>query len=957
MESFLARVAALLFANYKHNISDLTFVFPNRRAGLFFQKYLSDITETPLFSPHIITINDCFNSMSSYQHADKFLQLFNLYEIYLSHSKSNESFDVFLFWGEMLLADFNEIDKYLVDAKQLFSNIKDLNTINDSFSYFTENQIQAIKEFWSSFSVNTSISTVNSFEAIWSVLYSIYIDFNNKLLTQNFATEGMICRDVIQKINSSQEFDFGDKYYVFIGFNALNPSEKKLFLTLQKLGKADFYWDYESDMLQDLDNKASMYYHENTSMFQSKFQLSSHTTVSNVKRIELIGVPSAVGQTKHVHSILNDLYPKSESAEQWLNTALVLPNESLLIPLLKCIPEQIKDINITMGLPISSTPVISFIDCILELQKHNRKSKNNTSFYFQSVLDVINHQFISLLYNDDLQWIRTEILTKNMFFVDESILKRNHLFELIFCIQNSTFSLIEYLNEILLELQKRWHSIREQHSSHDIECDFLYQVYLSLNRLKDVIDQVQFELTVETLIKLIKQLLNGLSIPFLGEPLNGLQIMGVLEVRGLDFDTIIITSFNEGVFPQKINSQSFIPYNLRKGFELPTFEQQDAITSYNFYRLIDKAKNIYLIYDTRSEKGNNGEISRYFNQLKYHYKFEIVHKSISYDLNFSQNTPIQINKSDEVLAKLELFCDAETKSKALSSSAINTYIDCGLKFYLQYVVNIGQEEEINETIESNTFGILYHAVLEYIYEEYKGKMVTVDDLKQIIKSDYLIDNAINRAFAKKYFKMYNGVVVELEGNNFLIATILKRYIQQALKKDQEYAPFVYIDTEKLCEIKIPILNGTKHVNIKGFIDRVDEKNDVVRILDYKTGKRHLNFITIEDLFDSSLKERPKHVFQTFLYGLLYKQYSNGKQIFPGVFYMKESFKDEFTTALIQEIDKKNQVIVTDFNSFESEFVANLTLCLDTIFDTSTPFIQTQNSKVCDYCDFKTICNR
>ncbi len=959
MNSFIGRVAATYYQNFGSQITDFTFVFPNRRAGLFFQRHISEMIDVPMFSPDIMTINDCFYSMTNLKVADRLLQLFYLYEIYIENSKSEETFDTFIFWGEMLLTDFNDIDKYLVDARQLFSNLKDLKEIEGRFESFSENQIRAIQDFWASFSPTVVGVSSQKFEATWKILYPIYDQFRHKLLCEGLATEGRICRAVVEEFSTSNDSRWDEKQFVFVGFNALNPCEKKLFVELKKRGKADFYWDYESFTLTDAANKASMYFAENLTMFGSKFEIVAAQEPLSSPRIEMVGVPSSVGQAKQVFTILDNLFPDDVPSDEWMNTAVILPDEALLLPLLNCIPSQIQKINITMGLPINATPVIGLLEHVFELHKRGRKSQNGHSFYHQHVINVINHQYVGLLYRDDVTNLTQQIIKNNLIYIESSLLHKNELFSILFQRPDSTNLFIDYLIQLLLLLQEKWHQHDEGASKFQLECDFLYQLYVSLNRLRDIIQQkpIAIDLNLETLIKLIRQLIGGISIPFVGEPLSGLQVMGVLEVRGLDFENLIITSFNEGTFPKKSNSQSFIPANLRKGFDLPTYEQQDAITAYNFYRLIHRAKKVFFIYDSRTEGGQRGEISRFYNQLKFHYGIDVQQKSLSFDIAFHAHVPIQIQKTDYVMQQLEKFCDQIGEGSALSASSISTYIACPLQFYLSRIEKMDVADEITETIESDTFGTLYHTVMEFVYAPFVGKLMNETELETIIRNEFLIEQLIKKAFVKIYLKRANDVEVELEGNNLLIARVLKKYVIQSLKIDKLHTPFLYIQSEEPCSIQFPINNGSKLVNIKGFIDRIDCKNDVLRILDYKTGSGSLEFESMSDLFDSDLDNRPKFVLQTFLYALLYKSKAQGKQIAPGVFFMRNTFKSGFTTELVHKSGNKETYTVNDFGNYEEEFCNLLRSCIESIFDKENPFTQTDNLKACVYCKFKEICNR
>ncbi len=957
MNSFLYRIAQTYYSQYKESISDFTFVFPNRRAGLFFQRYLSAIAQKPIFSPEIVTINECFSTASGWQSADRLSSLFLLYRIYKQQSGSDESFDSFVFWGEMLLSDFNDVDKYRVDAKQLFTNITELKQIDQLFNVFTEKQVEAIRQFWSNFVPVTEGKTQEDFLATWKILLPVYEQFRAELLSENTATEGMICRDIADRLRAKEDIpEFEGKQFVFVGFNALNPCERTLMAELQKRSQADFYWDYDAAELRDSDNQASRFYAENLHVFPSKYPLEPIVESLQDKEIELIAVPSAVGQSKQIYSILNNLYPTENMDKSWINTAVVLPDESLLVPLLHSLPQQISKINITMGFPLKSTPVSGLIEHIFELQRRMRVSGERISFYHQTVSNILNHQYISLLCGSEATRLTHEMATNNWIYIDANELDKNELLATIFIPQTDTQSFLPYLLKILRSLQNGWQQASDEKHKYQLECDFLYQYYVTINRMHDILKAkpAEVDMSMDTLVRLTRQLTAGITIPFIGEPLDGLQVMGVLETRGLDFENLIITSFNEGIFPAKTSANSFIPYNLRRGFELPTSEHQDAITAYNFYRLIHRAKRIFFLYDSRTEGMQTGEVSRFMHQLHYHYGVEATKKNISFDIGFGNAQAIQIEKIPAVMEKLLRFASSEEFSPSLSASSINTYIDCPLQFYLTKVEVVEQAEEVQETVEANMFGSLFHKVMENLYLPYKGHLIQSDDFDQLVKNTLKIDNEILSAFNTEYFKRKSGAFIPLEGNNLLIASVLRKYILQVLKVDKKHAPFTYISSEERCSIQYPIQDGKLNVNLKGFIDRIDEKEGRLRILDYKTGTGKLDFKNLDEVFEHNKDNRPKFVLQTFLYGIFYKEKAGGKTIIPGIFYIRDVFKDEFDTELTnKEIKEK----VTDFALYEDNFRAQLTNCLEEIFNPEIPFTQTENVKVCQYCPYVGVCNR
>lgn len=960
MNSFLFRVAAVFFQNYQNDINSFTFVFPNRRAGIFFQKYLSEIADKPIFSPEIITIDACFSSASDLQSADKLGMLFKLYHIYKNLSNSEESFDTFAFWGETLLSDFNEVDKYLVDARQLFTNVTELKEIDKLFNVFSENQIEAIRQFWKSFEPVTENKSQQNFLATWEILFPLYERFKGELKNERSGYEGMIFREVIDKLLNKESIPwFENKQFVFVGFNALNPCEKKLMIELKKRNQADFNWDYEAFELRDKRNPASLFFAENTTLFPSKFDIVEPAELLNEKQIELIAVPSSIGQTKQVYQILNQLYPDDSSEKSFLKTAVILPDENLLLPMLYAIPSNINKINVTMGYPLHLTPVAGLMDHIFELHKRKRAFGDTHKFYHLTVSNILNHQFVALLCGDRIGSIANEMIHKNLIYVDAATLQKNKILSLIFNPNVDTESLLDYLLQLLKQLYYEWSNVQDKASDYQLESGFLYQYYITINRISEIVKSQpeSFAVCQDTLIRLIKQLTQGISIPFVGEPLNGLQIIGTLETRGLDFENILISSFNEGVYPKKTFSNSFIPYHLRKGFNLPTFEHQDAITSYNFYRLIHRANRIFFISDSRIDKGNTGEVSRFFHQLKYLYNLKINEKTVVYDVAFNSIQPIQVVKNEYVADKLKLFFNEDASKMALSASSINTYVKCPLQFYFTNIENIEQTKDIAENIENDMFGNIFHATMASLYAPYKGRVLNADNIDILIRNENHINQLISQAFAYHYFKQPRNTSVELEGNNLLISKVLLKYVVGVLQNDKKHAPFEYIDGEKRCESVIQTKYG--NVKIKGYIDRIDTKEDFIRIIDYKTGSGSLEFSSWDDLFkhDMEPKKQAKNVLQTSLYGFLYKNYTASKSITPGIYYTKNVFNDNFTTEIIFKPQQSSKITIQNYFDFEDEFTTRLIDCVEEIFNPDTPFVQTNAIESCSYCDFKTICKR
>ena len=959
MKPFLYQVASLFYEKWEAEVSRLAFVFPNRRTGLFFQKYLSEVADTPLFSPTILTINDLFIQLSGKQSADRISMLFILYDIYIRQSGSTETFDEFLYWGEMLLNDFDDIDKYMANARMLFSNVTDLREIENDFDFLSDEQIAAIRSFWSSFYPRGDTPNQQQFLAVWQVLYDLYEEFRATLAAEGKGYEGMIFREVVESMERGESPDLPYEQIVFVGLNALSVSEERFLAQLQKREIADVYWDYVSDKVTDPDNKASYFVSRNLKSFPSSMKLPPEEKVKT--EIEVIGIPSGIGQAKHVYTLLSDWCKEAEmSSEEALRTAVILPDEHLLIPVLNAIPEQIRRINVTMGYPLAGTPVASLIEYILALQKNVRYIDRNPLFYFRDVLPVLNHRYILSTSPEIISSLVKEITENNKIYISHTELEKTPLLEILFTPVTGVEAFSDYLIKVLEELNKVMSALSDEEEedapqrTNDLEQEFIFHYFTTVNRMKEVMKDARIEMKIDTFFRLLKRVTDTITIPFHGEPLSGLQIMGVLETRALDFDRLIILSMNEGIFPQRKAANSFIPYNLRRGFGLPTYEHQDSVWAYHFYRLIERASHVSLLYDTRSNGLQTGEVSRFVHQLHYHYEVPMRDKLVVYNVSSSKTPPLAVPKREDIMRRLDAY--RKGGSKAISASAINTYLDCPLKFYFSVVEGIREEEEVSETIESDVFGSILHKVMEELYKPFQGKMVTVDLLKAIRKDTALLTGAIARAFASEFFK--TEVVRSLTGQNYLIGEMIRKYVEKILERDGKLTPFVYIESERKINGLIS-LSDHSEIRLKGFIDRVDEVLDAIRIIDYKSGSGTTTFSSIESLFNKEEKDRAKAVMQVFMYCWMYAHFTEnkGKTIQPGIYYVRSLFSDPFDPSVYHRIERGKSEKVEDFSGYAQAFEEGLRGCLDEIFNPEIPFTQTPTGKACSYCPFKGICGK
>ncbi|MDR2469916.1 MAG: PD-(D/E)XK nuclease family protein [Tannerella sp.] len=956
MKPFLQQLASASYARYGTEIRQMAFVFPNRRAGLFFRKYLSQAAGRPIFAPSVLTISELFDRLSDRQPADRLELLFLLYRIYLRRSGWDESFDSFVYWGEMLLNDFDEVDKYLVDARRLFTNITDLRDLEGDLDYLTEAQVAAIRAFWSTFQPQTEDRNQREFLKIWQLLYDMYDDLRQTLSTLGKGYEGMRFREALERLRQGGVGEaLPYSRIVFVGLHALSTVERELMLLLRKADLADFYWDYASEKVRDTDNRASDFVDENLRLFPSDLPLPE--AITGEPKIELTGVPSRIGQAKQVHTLLSELLTDGQTleGEDALRTAVVLPDEQLLIPVLHAIPEHIRRINVTLGYPLSGTPVASLVDAALALQKNARQTDSVTLYHHRDVLSLLNHPFIQAACGKEAQALAREIVRHNRIYVRPDDAGQTPFLSLLFPAACETEALPDYLIALLQTLDGTLQAGRPERGDEEpagmevLEQEFLYACFKVINRMKELTEASGIRMSVETCAGLLKRMMDGVSIPFEGEPLSGLQIMGMLETRVLDFERLIILSMNEGIFPPRRASNSFIPYSLRHGFGLPAHDYQDSIRAYHFYRLIARAKQVTLLYDTRTEGLQTGEASRFVHQLKYHYEMPLREKLAVYPVTVASPPSIQVEKTAEVMTKLSAFL--EGGHRALSASAMNTWLDCPLRFYFTWIEELREEDEVVESVENDLFGSLLHRVMEGVYEPFCGVQVTADLLKRAAVESSLTP-LIQQAFAELYF--HSQDVRPLTGRHYLTGELIRKYALKILECDRKLTPFRYLSSERRIQCHLSLSDGKK-VRLKGFIDRLDEVGGAVRMVDYKTGvRKQLEFRDTAGLFDPSDEKRQSAVMQIFLYAWMYGETEGVHSVQPAVYYLRALFDDAFDPSVYAGREKSR---VTDFTAYRSEFEENLRHCLETLFHPETPFTQAAGIKTCGYCSFREICGR
>lgn len=944
MSKFLRNVATYLFQKNKSELVKLKVIFPNRRAGLFFQKYLSEQIDQPVFSPEILTISELIGEFSRLKVIDHNALVVELYQVFIEVTQSVESLDDFYYWGEMLLADFDDIDKYLIDTKQLFTNLESLREIDYGFDFLTAEQIKYLSTFWANILTSRQSNDKEQFLNIWKKLLPIYTRFNQKLEQKGWAYEGMMYRKMSEGLKVSFESDVQEPY-AFVGFNALNQCEKNLFNVLKNKGNVQFFWDYDAYYKDAVNHEAALFIDENLLRFPmpDDFQISDQNFIQ-LKEIDVVSVPGFSGQATYAANWLDQ--NRQDVTTRFDNTALVLCDETLLLPMLNSIPDSISELNITMGFPIKSSPAYALVKGLIDVDRNSRLGKNGELvFYYRNVLGLLSNPLLKEYLGGVVDQFMDQIRSENKIYLTSTDFEQNSLLKLIFGLPEGAADCQGYLQQILKLL------FAANSSNDNLLKESLYQLYLAINRLHDSLfagDGALGKLFSKKLYyQLLLRQLDRLTIPFEGEPLSGVQLMGFLETRCLDFDHVILLSFNDDNLPGNPHRHSFIPYSLRKGFGLPVIEQRNAMYAYYFYRLIQRAKKVTLVYDSRSDGMSGGEVSRFATQLKYEAQhLKLIEKQGVFNFEPAKNRVIEVAKSNEINEKIEKY----VLGKRISPSALNRYLECRLNFFFKYIEGISEAEEVREDIDHLIFGRVAHTALEELFTPFVGVEMTAKDFDSILNDKKKLILSLNHALEKEYFKKGNFA---LNGRNILVYDIIKKYIVRILKYDKSIAPIKIISLEKTYENKmnLNVFGKNAEVSFGGTIDRLDVAGEAIRVVDYKTGASDIKINSIDKLFEHD-KKNNKAAFQTMLYANCVQATLNPVlPLMPSVYGARSVFTSEFDPSFQFSGGK----LIYQANA--DEFESRLKLLLEELVNPEVAFSQTINAESCKFCEYNGICNR
>mgnify|MGYP000719517144 FL=1 len=959
MESFLKLVAADLYKHTEGNLAHTAVVFPNKRAGLFFNEYLAQESESPIWSPAYVSISELFRSLSPWEVGDPVKLVCELYKIFRRETQSTETLDDFYFWGEMLISDFDDADKNKVDTDKLFSNLQDLRNIMDDYTFIDDEQEEAIRQFFQNFSIERRTALKERFISLWDVLGNIYKGFRESLASQNIAYEGMMYRHVIEHLDVDK---LPYEKYVFVGFNVLNKVEHTLFTQLKDAGKAVFYWDYDEFYMKEnrqaVTHEAGEFIRRNLRDFPSPLSGELFKNLSKPKEVHYIASSTENAQARYLPQwIRNNLTtPEKE-------TAVVLCNEALLQPVLHSLPAEVKHVNITMGFPLSQTPVYSFLIALLELHTHGFNFKSGR-YTFQSVVTLLKHPYTRQL-TGQAELLEKELTRNNRFYPLPGELGKDEFLTRLFTPLSGNLNLCIRLSETLQQVagiyQANTSGTEDTDAFNQLYRESLFKAYTTINRFRTLIEEDELTVQSETFRRLLVKVLSATNIPFHGEPAIGMQVMGVLETRNLDFRHLVLLSVNEGQLPKSGGDSSFIPYNLRKAFGMTTIEHKIAVYAYYFYRLLQRAERITLMYNTSSDGLNRGEWSRFMLQFLIEWPHPITRQFLEAGQSPQGTSPITVEKTPDVMRRMQSLFDVRANPKAkFSPSALNYYLDCPLKFYYRYVAGLSAPDEVSAEIDSATFGSIFHYAAEHIYKDLTthGKVINKEALETLLRNEVKLQDYVDTAFKKLFFNVPQNEKPEYNGIQLINSAVIARYLKQLLQNDLRYAPFTFIASEMEVDepIDIQTPKGVIKSRIGGIIDRMDSKDGTLRIVDYKTGGDADTPPHVESLFIPD-KKRSNYVFQTFLYAAIMCRKQPTMKIAPALLYIHRAATETYSPVIQMGEPRKPKEAVEDFSKYEKEYRERLQGLLEEIFNPEKSFTQTEIIEKCTYCDFKALCKR
>lgn len=964
--AFLEYVARDIINRFGTQLADVAVVFPNKRASLFLNKYLVRLADKPIWSPAYITISDLFRKHSTLEVADHIELICRLYDVYKEQAPlpHNGGLDHFYGWGELLLADFDDIDKNLGDADRIFTDLSNYQELTAApADMLNEDQLAQLHRLFGYFA-ETKSELKDRFNEIWGKLPDIYHSYRKSLAECGLAYEGMLYREVAEK----PSVDFKYSHYVFVGFNMMQQVEQQIFTRLKDQGKASFYWDFDKYYMSPLPQsgksattttpttrgqggyEAGVYISKYLNKFGNSLDSSAEHIYDNMSKQKDITYISA--QTENIQArYISQWLRENGRMEAGERTAIVMADEKLLPTIVNNLPAGIP-INITTGYPLALSPAASILNLLLTLRS-DLTTTNGATFRLSTVNKLLAHPYSIYMSNRVLE-LRQQLNDQKKYFPTSSELGIDEGTRLLFKQPEDPLDIqesIEWITSVIEYIGK--------HSQGNNDAFFqesLFRTYTLTNRLKQLINNNILNINAATLERLISQIVATTTVPFHGEPAEGLQIMGVLETRNLDFDHVLMLSCNEGNMPKGVNDSSFIPYSIRKFHGLTTIDNKVAIYAYYFYRLMQRATDITLTYNTTTEGTHTAEMSRFLLQMLVESGHTIKRESITAGQSPCSEKQKEVVKDDSVMNKM--LAPKEGKEHIfISPSALGNYLTCPMRYYFANVVELNKLDDTDDDdIDARIFGNLFHRAAEFLYKNVIGKTLDKEAIKALSKN---IDRCVEMAFVKELYNKdpEKTRLGRLNGLQEINSVVIKKYLHRLLKSDENNAPLTILGTEKWVtkECSIDVDDKTINYTIGGIIDRLDrtEKDGRIRIVDYKTGRYPDKWPTeLSEVFDSIMNKTipANYYLQTMLYASIVKEQSPTEAVSPSLIYIQQTSNPEYDPTLCI-----NKEPISDIEEYKDEYRNLLNNLVNEIFDRNIPFSQTEDTSRCTYCPFRQLC--
>ena len=958
MITFLEYVAQDLLDKYGTDMSGIAVVFPNKRASLFLNQALARMAGRPLWSPAYITISDFFRQHSELTVADPIKSICDLYKTYGEVTGNvGETLDQFYGWGQLLLADFDDIDKNMADAHRVFSNIRDLRELDD-ISYLNEEQKAELHRFFVNFDDNPE-GLKERFIMLWGRLNDIYNQFKKKLHSQGLAYEGMLYREVVEEDDIQTQY----KHYVFVGFNVLQKVEQRLFKRFKDEEKASFYWDYDRYYMRRT-NEAGNYIRRWLDRFPNALPNDCDDLYDNLdkeKEISFISAPTENLQARFITEWLRD----GDRYKDGKRTAIVLCDEHLLQTVIHCIPNEVESLNVTTGYPLQQTPIASMVTQLLTLQTEGF-SVQEQGYRLHYVNRVLRHPYGKYLVPDVAEVIERLNKERRFYIIPQA----GSLFEYHPGDRRHLPALVDWLAKTIRTI-----GVNGAADKDPLFEESIFRMFTLLTRLSDLMASGDLEADKIIFRRLLTQLIAATSIPFHGEPARGVQVMGVLETRNLDFDHVLVLSCNEGNMPKGVDDSSFIPHLIRKAYDLTTIENKVSIYSYYFHSLIQRAKDITFLYNNSTKGSRTGEMSRFMLQLMVEWNHPIHRQTLQAGQEPMHSEAQAVKKDEAVRRKLD-------EISYFSPTAINTYISCPLKYFFKYIAGIKENDETDvDDVDNRMFGNIFHAAAQLMYEKLLPKeVITAKDIDYLLKTGKsarptpaghipaTLDDVVDEAFATELFHQQAGSRKhpKLNGLQLINREVIIKYLHQLLRIDRRMTPLRVIghefDVRQTLTVKV---NGTeKQIETGGRIDRLDEiclNTDCsrLRVVDYKTGGKAAEPLkNVDEVFaPKNIGKKSDYTMQAMLYSLIEARHDpehnpDHRPVSPALLFIQHAGGKDYSPVLSMDGEE-----ITDATIYEKDFFRNLTEKLEEINNPDIAFVPTDDWDRCKYCPYKQMCGR